>query len=64
MTPSFIDPKSIYYSFPSNSLQENSKVFKTPRIYCFISKFPFFRLHFNVLYTILGKNLFSNFHHF
>lgn len=27
----------------------------TKRVYCFISRFPFFKLHFSVLYSILGN---------
>jgi hypothetical protein len=26
-----------------------------PRVYCFISRFPFFKLHYNVLYSILAR---------
>ena len=28
----------------------------TKRVYCFISRFPFFKLHYNVLHSILGMH--------
>ncbi len=41
--PSLLDTRSRYDFF-------------TTRVYCFISRYPFFRLHFEVLYSILGMH--------
>jgi hypothetical protein len=27
----------------------------TSRCYCFLSRFPFFKIHFEVIYSLLGK---------
>jgi hypothetical protein len=51
--PSFF--KQPAYSPPSPlSPTELRYEVSAPRVYCLLSRFPFFKLHFNVLYTLLG----------
>eukprot|EP01101_Sappina_pedata_P006860 TRINITY_DN3513_c0_g1_i1.p1 TRINITY_DN3513_c0_g1~~TRINITY_DN3513_c0_g1_i1.p1 ORF type:complete len:771 (+),score=140.42 TRINITY_DN3513_c0_g1_i1:27-2315(+) len=60
--PSFIRSKSPFSS--GNSAFKNMRNLEAmkkktvtvgPRCYCLISRYPFFNLHFSVLYSILGK---------
>jgi len=40
---------------PRRRLSKQSKMAVAPRYYCLLSRFPFFRLHFEVIYAILAK---------
>ena len=53
-SPTFFldDPTRVKPSGPRNSLRPQ---IYAPRCYCLISRFPFFKLHFDVLYSLLGK---------
>jgi hypothetical protein len=39
------------------SMPPSRSLITTTRCFCFVSRFPFFQLHFDVLYTVLGKSL-------
>lgn len=64
----FLFFKYLLQEYPSyahlvNSSSEGSNLVFSPRCYCLISRYPFFRLHFAVLNDILG-NFFSIFFSF
>lgn len=45
------------YSPPDGLSKEDLEYdMAAPRVYCFITRFPFFQLHFNMLYHLLGKS--------
>jgi hypothetical protein len=52
--PSFM--RGPAYSPPDGLTKEDLEYdLAAPRVYCFITRFPFFQLHFNMLYHLLGK---------
>lgn len=42
---------------PPDGLQKDDLEYDiaAPRVYCFITRFPFFQLHFNTIYHLLGE---------
>eukprot|EP01119_Soliformovum_irregulare_P017830 TRINITY_DN5357_c0_g1_i1.p2 TRINITY_DN5357_c0_g1~~TRINITY_DN5357_c0_g1_i1.p2 ORF type:complete len:578 (-),score=183.77 TRINITY_DN5357_c0_g1_i1:70-1803(-) len=56
LQPELITDYSSFVAAPPTLTSRGVCDFFAPRCYCFLSRFPFFSVHFEVLYSILARN--------